>query len=119
MMLLIDEFSVSTADSVAGMIQDAGRAVLYGMRTDGAGGNNTSYVAGPFSQGVTGMTIGLQVRQAPIATSDYPTTPYIENVGVRPDVVNDYMTRDNLLQNGAPFVNGFLQAMAAYVRQSR
>jgi hypothetical protein len=119
MMLLIDEFSVSTADSVAGMIQDAGRAVLYGMRTDGAGGNNTSYDAGPFSQGVTGMTIGLQVRQAPIATSDYPTTPYIENVGVRPDVVNDYMTRDNLLQNGAPFVNDFLQAMAAYVRQSR
>ena len=118
MRLLTDEFSVSTADSVAGMIQDAGRAVLYGMRTNGAGGNNTSYDAGPFSQGVTGMTIGLQVRKAPIATSDYPTTPYIENVGVRPDVVSDYMTRDNLLQNGAPFVNGFLQAMAAYVRQN-
>jgi hypothetical protein len=65
------------------------------------------------------MTIGLQVRKAPIATSDYPTTPYIENVGVRPDVVSDYMTRDNLLQNGAPFVNGFLQSMAAYVRQFR
>jgi hypothetical protein len=119
MMFLIDEFSISTADSVAGMIQDAGRAVLYGMRTNGAGGNNTSFDAGPFSQGITGMTIGLQVRKAPIVTSDYPTTPYIENVGVRPDVVNDYMTRDNLLQNGAPFVNGFLQAMAAYVRQSR
>jgi hypothetical protein len=118
-LFLIDEFSVSTADSVAGMIQDAGRAVLYGMRTNGAGGNNTSYDAGPFSQGVTGMTIGLQVRKAPIVTSDYPTTPYIENVGVRPDVVNDYMTRDNLLQNGAPFVSDFLQAMAAYVRQSR
>jgi hypothetical protein len=119
MMLLIDEFSVSTADSVAGMIQDAGRAVLYGMRTNGAGGNNTSYDAGPFSQGVTGMTIGLQVRQAPISTPDYPTTPYIENVGVRPDVVDDYMTSANLLQSGAPFVNDFLQAMAAYVRQPR
>ena len=119
LMLLTDEFSVSTADSVAGMIQDAGRGILYGMRTDGAGGNNTSYDAGPYSQGVTGMTIGLQVRKAPIVTSDYPTTPYIENVGVRPDVVNDYMTRDNLLQNGAPFVNGFLQSMAAYVRQFR
>jgi hypothetical protein len=118
-LFLTDEFSVSTADSVAGMIQDAGRAVLYGMRTNGAGGNNTNFDAGPYSQGVTGMTIGLQVRQAPIVTSDYPTTPYIENVGVRPDLVNDYMTRDNLLQNGAPFVNDFLQAMAAYVRQSR
>jgi hypothetical protein len=118
-MLLIDEFSVSTADSVAGMIQDAGRAVLYGMRTNGAGGNNTSFDAGPFSEGFTGMTIGLQVRKDPIATTDYPTTPYIENVGVRPDVANDYMTTGNLLQNGAPFVNDVLQAMAAQVRQSR
>jgi hypothetical protein len=118
-MLLVDEFSVSTADSVAGMFQDANRGVLYGMRTDGAGGTNTTFDAGPFTEGFAGMTLGLQVRKAPIATSDYPTTPYIENVGVRPDVVNDYMTRDNLLQNGAPFVNDFLQAMAAYVRQSR
>ena len=118
-LFLIDEFSISTADSVAGMIQDAGRALLYGMRTNGAGGNNTSYDAGPFSQGITGMTIGLQVRKAPISTSDYPTTPYIENVGVRPDVVDDYMTRDNLLQGGAPFINNFLAAMATYVRQSR
>ena len=45
-MMLIDEFSVSTADSVAGMFQDAGRGVLYGMRTNGAGGNNTAYAVG-------------------------------------------------------------------------
>jgi hypothetical protein len=36
---------------------------------------------------------------------------------VRPEVVNNYMTKDNLLQNGAPFVNNFLETMAAYVRQ--
>ena len=115
-MMLVDEFSISTADSVAGMFQDAGRGRLYGMRTNGAGGNNTSFDAGPFSEGFTGMTIGLQVRKDPITTDDYPATPYIENVGVRPEVVNDYMTRDNLLQGGAPFVRDFLDSMAAYVR---
>jgi C-terminal processing protease CtpA/Prc len=115
-MLLIDEFSLSTADSVASMIQDAGRGLLYGIRTNGAGGTNTSYDAGPFSEGFTGMTLGLQVRKGPVATPDYPTTAYIENVGVRPDVERDYMTKDNLLQNGAPFVNAFLDRMAAYIR---
>ncbi|HEY3131938.1 MAG TPA: hypothetical protein VGL91_20955, partial [Acidobacteriota bacterium] len=90
--------------------------VLYGMRTNGAGGNNTTYDAGPFSEGTAGMTIGLQTRKAPVATPDYPATIYIENVGVRPEVVNNYMTKDNLLQNGAPFVNNFLETMAAYVR---
>jgi hypothetical protein len=117
LMMLIDEFSVSTADSVANMMRSNNRGLLYGMRTDGAGGNNTSYDAGPFSEGVTGMTIGIQTRPSAIATPGYPTTIYIENTGVWPQVVSDYMTRDNLLQNGAPFINGFLKTMAAYVRQ--
>lgn len=116
LMLLVDEFSISTADSVASMIQDAGRGLLYGMRTNGAGGNNTTFDAGPFSEGLAGMTIGLQTRKAPVATPDYPATIYIENVGVRPDVVRDYMTKENLLQNGAPFVSAFLEGMAVYVR---
>ena len=119
LMLMIDEFSVSTADSVASMVQDAGRGVLYGMRTNGAGGNNTSYDAGAFSEGFAGMTIGLQTRKSPVATPDYPSSIYIENIGVRPEVTRDYMTRDNLLQSGAPFVKGFLADMAAYVRSKR
>jgi hypothetical protein len=118
-LMLIDEFTISTADSVAGMFQDANRGVLYGMRTNGAGGNNTSFDAGPYTEGFTGMTIGLQVRKAPVGTADYPVTAYIENVGVRANVVKDYMTKDNLLQNGAPFVHDFLEAMAAYVRGLR
>lgn len=118
LMLLVDEFSLSTADSVANMIQSSYRGLLYGMRTNGAGGNNTTYDAGPFSEGTAGMTIGIQTRKLPVATPDYPTSIYIENIGVRPDVVNDYMTRENLLQNGAPFVRSFLARMASYVRQS-
>jgi uncharacterized protein (TIGR03437 family) len=116
LMFMVDEFSLSTADSVAAMIQDAGRGILYGMRTNGAGGNNTSYDAGPFSEGFTGMTLALQVRKGPVRTPDYPTTAYIENVGVRPEWTRDFMTKDNLLQNGAPFVKGFLDGMAGYIR---
>jgi len=118
-MLLTDEFTLSTADSVANMLQSSDRALLYGMRTNGAGGNNTSFDAGPFSEAVTGMTIGIQTRRIPTAVPGYPTSIYIENSGVRPEVVSDYMTKDNLLQNGAPFINGFLKTMAGYVRGSR
>jgi len=117
--MLIDEFSTSAADSVPSMIQDAHRGLLYGMRTNGAGGNNTSFDAGPYSEGFTGMTLALQVRSNYIGTSDYPVTTLIENVGVRPDFEADYMTKNNLLQNGAPFVDGFLQHMAFHIRHSR
>jgi C-terminal processing protease CtpA/Prc len=117
LMLLIDEFTVSTADSVANMIQSSGRGKLYGMRTNGAGGNNTTFNAGAFSEGTAGMTLALQTRPYPFTIPGYPTSIYIENVGVRPEVVSDYMTRDNLLQAGAPFVNNFLAAMAAHVRE--
>ena len=36
-------------------------------------------------------------------------SPYIENIGVRPDIVADYMTRTNLITGGAPFVQAFTQ----------
>src|SRR5260370_26971825 len=51
LMLLTDEFTVSTADSVANMLQSAGRARLYRMRTNGPGGHNTHFGAGPVSSG--------------------------------------------------------------------
>jgi len=116
MMMLIDEFSTSTGDSVPGMIRDAGRAVLYGMRTGGAGGNNTSFDAGSYSEGVVGMTLALQVRKEKHSNGDYPYTDLIENTGVWPDLTDDYMTKANLLQNGAPFLNNVLQHMAAQIR---
>lgn len=115
-MMVIDEFSTSTADSVPGMFQDAGRGVLFGMRTNGAGGNNTAFDAGVYSEGVAGMTLALQTRRGFVSTPDFPTSQLIENVGVRPDVVKDYMTRDNLLTGGAPFVHDMFEAMAAYIR---
>ena len=119
MMMLIDEFSTSTADSVPGMLRDANRAVLYGMRTDGAGGNNTTFDAGSYSEGFAGMTLALQTRKEKHLNGDYPYTDLIENTGVWPDLPDDYMTKDNLLQSGAPFLRNVLQHMAAQIRMFR
>ena len=98
------------------MMQDAERAILFGYRTNGAGGNNTSYRAGPYSEGAVGVTIALQTRRWR-GNPGYPVSIYTENVGVHPEVIDDYMTKENLLRNGAPFVADFLEAMAAYIRQ--
>ena len=43
---------------------------------------------------------------------------YIENIGVRPDIAVDYMTRWNLLSAGAPFVQAFIQAIEQLVTAS-
>jgi hypothetical protein len=45
-----------------------------------------------------------------ISGTEYPPSPYIENIGVRPDIAVDYMTRANLLSAGAPFVQAFTEA---------
>ena len=116
-MMIIDEFSTSTADSVPAMFQSAGRGPLFGMRSNGAGGNNTSFSSGVYSESTAGVTIAMQVRRSPITTADYPTTDIIESVGVRPDIEVDYMTRENLLQNGRPFVNAFTAAMVDLIRK--
>ncbi|MDQ2946735.1 MAG: S41 family peptidase [Acidobacteriota bacterium] len=115
-MMLIDEFSTSTADSVPAMFQDARRGPLFGWRTNGAGGTNTTFDSGAYSEGATGMTLGLMNRPTAIAVDGFPTTTHIENVGVRPDIEVDYMTKDNLLQRGKPFVDAFTAAMVNLIQ---
>jgi C-terminal processing protease CtpA/Prc len=118
-MMLIDEFSTSTADSVPGMFRDANRGVLYGMRTNGAGGNNTGFNAGVYSEGFVGMTLALQAGKEKHLNGDYPYTDLLENTGVWPDITDDYMTKENLLQNGMPFLRHTLEHMAAQIRMNR
>jgi hypothetical protein len=101
------------------MIKDANRAVLYGMRSDGAGGNNTTFDGGSYSEGFVGMTLALQTRKNPVTNPGYPSTDLIENSGVWPDFQDDYMTKDNLLQSGLPFISHALQHMAAQIRMFR
>jgi C-terminal processing protease CtpA/Prc len=119
MLLLVDEFSVSGGDAFAAVMQDNKAATLFGHRTGGLGGTNVNYTAGSYSEAVVGVTRGLMVRKAPVVTQDFPTTQYVENVGVRPEIESDYMTLDNLLQNGAPFVNAFSQAIANLITASK
>jgi len=101
------------------MLRDANRVSLYGMRTNGAGGNNTTFDAGTYSEGLAGMTLALQTRKEKHLNGDYPYTDLIENAGVWPDITDDYMTKENLLQNGAPFLRHALEHMAAQIRMFR
>lgn len=119
MIMLVDEFSTSTADSVPAMIQDAKRGLIVGYRTNGAGGTNITVEVGAYSEASAGMTLGLMTRAEQRVTPGYPESHYLENVGVHPDVELDYMTRDNLLQRGQPFVNAFSRILAEQVRKGQ
>jgi len=114
--VLTDEMSASAADVFAATIQDNGRGALVGWRTMGAGGNVEAWEGGVYSLGVTTVTEALMVRKNPIATAGYPTSAYIENVGVRPDIEVDYMTTSNLTQKGKPFVEAFVAAIVARIQ---
>jgi hypothetical protein len=116
LIMLIDEYSASTADSVPAMIQDARRGRLFGWRTNGAGGTNITPAAGAYSEAFAGVVLGMMTRKDPLAISGYPVSNYIENAGVQPDVENDYMTRDNLLLRGRPFVDAFTAAILQDIR---
>ena len=111
LIVLVDETSSSGGDFFPAVIQDAGRGKIVGWRTMGAGGNVVPYDATLFSQASAAVTQSLMVRREPIVTAEYPTAPYVENIGVRPDVEIDYMTRDNLMNRGAAFVAAFTKVI--------
>jgi hypothetical protein len=118
-LLLTDETSASAADAFAATLQDNGRAIVLGMRTMGAGGSVAIHDATPFSEGYAYVTESLMVRKAPVQTGLFPPTSYVENVGVWPNIEYDYMTRENLMAGGRPFVEAFTAAMVEAIRQGR
>jgi hypothetical protein len=115
LMLLVDEMSASGADFFAATIQDNKRGPLFGWRTMGAGGNVTSWRAGSYSEGTTSLTESLMSRGQDVLTRDFPLTRYVENVGVRPDIESDYMTRENLERSGGAFVDAFIFAISNHI----
>jgi Peptidase family S41 len=119
LIVLVDEMSASAGDAFAATIQDNTRGPLVGWRTMGAGGNVEGWEAGSYSLGFTTVTESLMVRKDAIMTAEYPTAPYVENIGVRPDIEVDYMTRDNLNQKGKPFVDAFVAAIVAQIQGSK
>jgi hypothetical protein len=118
-MVLVDELSASGGDAFAATIQDNARGPLLGWRTMGAGGNVVGFPAGSYSLGSITVTQSLMNRKNPVVTTDYPAAPYVENIGVRPEIEVDYMTRDNLTQNGKPFVDAFVAAMVDIIQKSK
>ncbi len=89
--LLIDEMSYSSAELFAALLQDNGRAILVGMRTNGAGGAVASHPVGHYTEASARLPQTIAVRTREIAVPGFPVTTYIENVGVQPDVELDYM----------------------------
>jgi hypothetical protein len=110
LLVLIDEFSASAAEHLAAVLQDNGRAKLFGKRTTGAGGAVFSLPAGVYSEGTTSVTWTLTNRSKNVATGEYREAPYIENIGVRPDIEFEMNTAENLKNNGRDYVKAFLDA---------
>ncbi len=108
-MVLVDEFTISSGDMIAAILQDNHRGPLFGMRTMGAGGTVVQFNCTTFTESRCSMTMSLMNRGTVVSNTEFPPSPYIENVGVRPDIVADYMTRANLISAGAPFVQAFTQ----------
>ena len=119
LIVLVDEMSASGGDAFAATIQDNARGPLLGWRTMGAGGNVEAWEAGTYSLGVATVTESLMNRKNAIVTAEYPSAPYVENIGVRPDIVVDYMTADNLNQKGKPFVDAFVAAIVAQIQAKK
>ncbi|MCS7023619.1 MAG: S41 family peptidase [Bryobacteraceae bacterium] len=116
LIVLVDEFSVSFGDMFPAMIQDNRRGLIVGMRTGGWGGLSSLWRAGFYSESSTTLTRSLVVRASALETPGLPVSPYLENVGVEPDIELDYMTRENLLTRGRPFVDAFARIIAAHIR---
>jgi hypothetical protein len=111
-LLLTDEFTTSAAEVFAALFQDSKRGPIFGWRTAGAGGS----VGGPtptgyYSESASTVTQSLLVRTENQVVPGFPTTSYIENIGVRPDITVDYMTTANLTNRGKSFVDAFTAAI--------
>jgi peptidase S41-like protein len=107
LIVLVDDFTISAGDIFAAMLQDNRRGALVGTRTNGAGGSTSGWPAGFYSEATTSNTNTLVTRIAPVDVEGYPRSHYIENIGAHADIHLDYMTRENLLTGGRPFVEAF------------
>src|SRR6185436_1358257 len=88
-------------------------------RSSGGGGSVSSWYTGFYSESISSNTNTLVVRKTPIVTAEYPAAPYVENIGARPDIALDYMTRDNLVNAGRPYVDRFTQIMLDEIKKAQ
>jgi C-terminal processing protease CtpA/Prc len=117
-MLLTDDLTVSAADAFAATFQDNKRGIIFGIRTNGAGGNLGQFRAGPYSEGGVTYESNLNIRNHTVSVPGYPPTQYFDNVGVQPDIVQDLMTKDNLIHQGAGFSQAMVAAITSFIQQA-
>ena len=110
-LMLTDEFSASGGDMLPAVFQTNKRGPTFGWRTMGAGGSVVSFSGPAFTESIFRITVSLMNRLEVITTPDFPPAPYVENIGVRPDMSFDYMTRANLLAGGSLFTQAFVAAV--------
>jgi hypothetical protein len=115
LIVLVDEFSISAGDIFPAMLQDNQRGPLVGTRTNGAGGSVSGFPAGIYSESSTGNTNTLVTRIAPVDVPGYPVSHYIENIGAHADIPLEYMTKENLLTRGRPFVEAFTEIIVEHI----
>jgi hypothetical protein len=118
LILLIDEFSTSSGDAFAAIMQDAGRGLMVGRQTAGGGGLVNRYLTGVYGESQVSLSITLGVRGKQYQVPGLPPTNYIENVGALPDIEIDYQTVDNLLNGGRTYVDSFTRAIVDQIRRS-
>ena len=117
-LVLVDEFSASGGDMFPALLQDNQRATIFGMRTMGAGGSVVGFNATAYTESFFRITVSLMNRGRLVQSPGFPPAPYIENIGVQPDIFQDYMTRANLVSAGAPFRQAFTTAIVNMVQQA-
>ncbi len=119
LIVLVDDFSTSTGDYFPALMQDNKRGKIVGTRTNGAGGSVVDHSAGWFSETVTRNTESLMIRLEEREFPGIPKSPFVENVGVRPDIELDFMTVDNAANSGRSYSNAFARILAEEIRRLR
>ncbi len=114
--LLTNEFSISAGDVFPALFQDARRGQIVGVRTGGLGGNVNDYTVTGIADANLRVTRSLFVREEAVPSEAGPTR-FFENVGVKPNVELDIMTRENLLNGGRPFVEGWMNEVRKLLAQ--
>ncbi len=119
-LLLTDNFTLSAAELFTMMLQDAKRVTVFGTRTDGGGGNVVDFLnATAYSEGNIRITESIITRAAPVQVPGFPLLNYYDGVGIQPDIVQDYMTADNLANGGATFVKAFSSAIGGLITKAK
>ena len=118
--VLTDNFTLSAAEIFAMFMQDSKRATIFGMRTDGGGGTVLEYdYQLSFSEAGSRVTESLITRAQPVQTPGFPLSQYYDGMGIYPDVVQDYQTRDNLLNGGKTFVTALTNEISSLIQAQK